>query len=136
MDFNSLRYKCCTGLVLLPGAEFQAAGKAKLGSFFTNSTRWGVHIDHQHYEALFLDFFLYWLATFQFFEVETVHEFDARIFNKLVQRQDFEFFKQRCRMGSEGGITDYAYGLFLLNYKFFQVSGIFTSINVNAISDI
>ncbi len=37
-DFNSLRYKCCTGLVLLPGAEFQAAGKAKLGSFFTNST--------------------------------------------------------------------------------------------------
>ncbi len=43
-DYNSLRYKCCTGLVLLPGAEFQADGKAKLGSFFTNSTRWGGNI--------------------------------------------------------------------------------------------
>jgi hypothetical protein len=41
IDFSSLRYKCCTGLVLLPGAEFQAVGKAKLGNFFTNSTRWG-----------------------------------------------------------------------------------------------
>ncbi len=39
-------------------------------------------------------------------------------------------------MGSEGGITDYVYGLFLLYSKFFQVSGICTSINVNAISDI
>ncbi len=38
-DFNSLRCRCCTGLVMLPGAEFQAAGKAKLGNFFTNSTR-------------------------------------------------------------------------------------------------
>jgi hypothetical protein len=26
---------------LLPGAEFQAIGNAKLGNFFTNSTRWG-----------------------------------------------------------------------------------------------
>jgi hypothetical protein len=34
IDFNSLRYKCCTGLVLLPGAEFHAIGNAKLGSFF------------------------------------------------------------------------------------------------------
>ncbi len=41
IDFNSLRYKCCTGLVLMPGAEFHAIGNAKLGSFFTNSTRWG-----------------------------------------------------------------------------------------------
>ncbi len=39
-------------------------------------------------------------------------------------------------MGSEGGITDYAYGLFLLYSKFFQVSGICTTINVNAIGDI
>jgi hypothetical protein len=38
-DFNSLRYKCCTGLVLLLGAEFQVVGKAKAGSFFTNSTQ-------------------------------------------------------------------------------------------------
>ncbi len=37
-DFNSLRYKCLTGLVLLPGAEFQAVGRAMIGSLFTNST--------------------------------------------------------------------------------------------------
>jgi hypothetical protein len=60
----------------------------------------------------------------QFFEVETVHEFNARTFKKLVQRQDFEIFKQRCRMGSEGGISDDAYGLFLLFSKFFQICGI------------
>ena len=41
IDFNSRRYKCCTGLVLLPGAEFQAVGNMIMGSFFTNSTRWG-----------------------------------------------------------------------------------------------
>jgi hypothetical protein len=65
IDFSSLRYKCCTGLVLLPGAEFQADGKSKLGNFFTNSTRGGgVHIDHLHYEALYLDFFLCWFSTF------------------------------------------------------------------------
>jgi hypothetical protein len=68
--------------------------------------------------------------------VVTVHEFDARLLNKLVQRQDLELFKQRCRMGSEGGITDYAYGLFLLYSKFFQVSRICTTVNVNAIGDI
>ncbi len=28
-------------LVLLPGAEFQAVGNMIMGSFFTNSTRWG-----------------------------------------------------------------------------------------------
>ena len=39
-DFNSLRYKCWTGLDLLPGAEFQAVGRAMIGSLFTNSTRW------------------------------------------------------------------------------------------------
>ena len=41
IDFNSRRYKCCTGLVLLPGAEFQAVGNITMGNFFTNSTRWG-----------------------------------------------------------------------------------------------
>ena len=35
-DFNSLRYKCWTGLNLLPGAEFQAVGRAMLGSLFIN----------------------------------------------------------------------------------------------------
>ncbi len=64
MDFNSLRYKCCTWLLLLPGAEFQAAGKAKLGSFLQIQHGVGVHIGHQHYEVFSLDFFLCWLSTF------------------------------------------------------------------------
>jgi hypothetical protein len=45
--------------------------------------------------------------------VVTVHEFDARIFNELVQRQNLELFEQRSRVGSERGITNYAFGLFL-----------------------
>ncbi len=50
----------------------------------------------------------------QFFEVVTVHKFNTRIFNKLVQRQNLELFEQRTRVGSERGIANYAYGLFLL----------------------
>jgi hypothetical protein len=39
-------------------------------------------------------------------------------------------------VGSERGIANYAYGLFLLYSKFFQICGICTTINVNAIGDI
>ncbi len=68
--------------------------------------------------------------------METVHEFNARVLHKLVQMQNFEIFKQWGRMGSEGGIADDAYGLFLFFSKFFQIRGICTSININAIGDI
>ncbi len=55
----------------------------------------------------------------QFFEVKSVLEFNARVLYKLTQRQYFEFFKQWGRMGSERGIADDAYGLFLLFFEFF-----------------
>ena len=69
----------------------------------------------------------------QFFKVEVVHEFYARIFDQLIQWQNFQLFEERGRVGSEGGITNYAYGLFLLFTNFFQLSSIFTTIEINAI---
>ncbi len=65
-----------------------------------------------------------------------LHEFNARVLNKLVQRQNFEIFKRWGHLGSEGGIADDVYGLFLFFSKFFQICGICTSININAIGDI
>ena len=41
IDFNSLRYECCLGLSLLPGAEFHASGNEHRGSLLTISTRCG-----------------------------------------------------------------------------------------------
>jgi hypothetical protein len=74
-------------------------------------------------------------------KVKTMHEFYARVLNKLVKRQDFNFFisflfEQWGCMSSEGGIADDAYGLFLLFLNFFQISSICTTINVDAIRDI
>jgi hypothetical protein len=65
-----------------------------------------------------------------------MHEFYARVLNKLVQRQYFKFFEQWRSMGSEGGIADDGYGLFLLFSNLFQISSVCTTLNINAIRDI
>jgi hypothetical protein len=65
-----------------------------------------------------------------------MHEFYARVLNKLVKRKDFKFFEQWGCMSSEVGIANDAYGLFLLFSNFFQFSSVCTTINVNTIGDI
>ncbi len=50
----------------------------------------------------------------QFFKMKVVHEFYARIFDQLIQWQNFQLFEEGGRVGSKGGITNYAYGLLLL----------------------
>jgi hypothetical protein len=65
-----------------------------------------------------------------------MHEFNGRVLNKLVDRQYFKFFEQLGRMGSQGDITDDAYGLFLLFLNLLQISGVCTTININAKRDI
>jgi hypothetical protein len=60
-DFSSFKYKCLTGLVLSPGAEFQTVGNVMICNFFTNSTRWAGTYKSS---AFFQDCALCWFSTF------------------------------------------------------------------------